>query len=33
MTKKGSRRKRALEKPTLVSKSFEKKFTQIIAGL
>jgi len=33
MTKKGSRRKRALEHPTLVSKSFEKKFTRIIVGL
>ncbi len=33
MTKKSSRRKRNLENPTLVSKSFEKKFTRLIVGL
>ena len=33
MTKKGSRRKRALERPTLVSDSFEKKFTRMIVRL
>jgi large subunit ribosomal protein L35 len=33
MTKKSSRRKRNLEKPTLVSKSFVKKFTRLIIGL
>jgi large subunit ribosomal protein L35 len=33
MTKKSSRRKRDLEKPELVSKSFEKKFTRLIIGL
>lgn len=33
MTKKSSRRKRSLEKPTLVAKSFEKKFTRLIIGL
>ena len=33
MTKKSSRQKRNLEKPTTVSKSFEKKFTRLIIGL
>ena len=33
MTKKSSRRKRDLEHPTLVSKSFEKKFMRLIIGL
>ena len=33
MTKKGSRRKRDLEHPTLVSPSFEKKFKRLIIGL
>ncbi len=33
MTKKSSRQKRNLEKPTTVSKCFEKKFTRLIIGL
>jgi large subunit ribosomal protein L35 len=33
MTKKSSRKKRDLEKPELVAKSFEKKYTRLIIGL
>ncbi len=33
MTGKGSRRKRDLAHPTVVSESFEKKFTRMIVGL